>query len=78
MQQRPLDNYTYEEMLCHGQKLKNCLVQKCFDCKAIKPVESFNKNRSMRSGHSHHCKPCSRQRYLDRKKRNREALGLQH
>ncbi|NUP32315.1 MAG: recombinase [Streptomycetaceae bacterium] len=44
-------------------------VRRCADCRAVKPVEDFSRNRSASSGYHSYCKPCGNARSAESRQR---------
>ncbi|MGA4543567.1 hypothetical protein ACPA54_26600 [Uniformispora flossi] len=50
-------------------------VRRCADCRAVKPVEDFSRNRSASSGYHSYCKPCGNARSAESRQRCTAVRG---
>jgi len=49
--------------------------RKCCDCKIVKPITDFVKNKSVKSGHSSVCYDCSKERVYKYRRNSNKELG---
>ena len=64
--------------LADHKKLLELDKRTCCDCKEIKPLHLFVKNKSVKSGYSHVCYSCSKKRVYKYRKDSNNKLGEYH